>query len=307
MRLEQFEYLMEIYNSKSISIAAENLYVSQPALSKAIKLLENELGVTLLFRTVSGIQLTAEGKLLISAIENIMASVENLKTQAEGIRRAKNTLMEGQFVIYTVPPIMDTFLYSSLKKMEEIFPRVKIATKLIPSEEVPLMAVDNFNDIFLLVNMNNNFDNIMKTVGLDCEILFSDKHSVIVGKGSPLGMKKIVTIEKVLEFEQIFPYNRFNQEKHYMDLVNRKKSLCVRMRTNNVGVITEELARNRFAVHIVHNMVAKRDFSNCDDCIAVPIKDMKSQFFCLYDRKSRNKAVFNEFFSVLRAAKNEML
>ena len=58
MRLEQLQYLVEISNSKSISIASENLYISQPALSRAVKNLEEELGVTLLFRTVDGVRLT---------------------------------------------------------------------------------------------------------------------------------------------------------------------------------------------------------------------------------------------------------
>lgn len=60
MRLEQFESLIEIANSNSISIAAQNLYISQPALSRSIKGLEDELGVPLLSRTVDGVRLTPE-------------------------------------------------------------------------------------------------------------------------------------------------------------------------------------------------------------------------------------------------------
>ena len=62
MRIEQLEYLIEIAKTNSISIAAENLYVSQPSISEAIKKLEGELGIKLLERTKTGSYLTPIGK-----------------------------------------------------------------------------------------------------------------------------------------------------------------------------------------------------------------------------------------------------
>ena len=62
MRLEQLNYLVEITRLRSISRAAETLYISQPALSAAVKSLETELGKTLFKRTNRGIFLTAEGE-----------------------------------------------------------------------------------------------------------------------------------------------------------------------------------------------------------------------------------------------------
>ena len=50
IRLEQLQYLLEISKSRSLTTAAEHLYMTQPALSRAIKALEDELGITLLHR-----------------------------------------------------------------------------------------------------------------------------------------------------------------------------------------------------------------------------------------------------------------
>jgi len=53
----------------NISLAAKKTYTSQPAISKAIKKLEEELNVPLFYRTVSGMELTSYGKELFVYVE----------------------------------------------------------------------------------------------------------------------------------------------------------------------------------------------------------------------------------------------
>ena len=64
MRIEQLEYFLEIARTGSINRAAENLFLTQPGLSSAVKSLEKELGTTLLIRTSSGIDLTKDGQVI---------------------------------------------------------------------------------------------------------------------------------------------------------------------------------------------------------------------------------------------------
>lgn len=83
MRLEQLEFFLAIVRFGSFSMGAENLHVSQPALSKAIKLLEGELGVRLFSRVAGGAALTPEGRELLPLIQDVMGSVATLhKKQA---------------------------------------------------------------------------------------------------------------------------------------------------------------------------------------------------------------------------------
>ncbi|MBP1761344.1 MAG: transcriptional regulator, LysR family [Firmicutes bacterium] len=51
MRLDQLYYFVEVAKTKSISLTAERIYVSQPSITDSIKKLEQELGVTLLTRS----------------------------------------------------------------------------------------------------------------------------------------------------------------------------------------------------------------------------------------------------------------
>lgn len=65
MHLEQLKYIVEVAKTRSISIAAQNLHVSQSTISKAITNLEQELSIHLFTRSRLGAQPTTEGKNII--------------------------------------------------------------------------------------------------------------------------------------------------------------------------------------------------------------------------------------------------
>jgi len=65
-------YVYEVYKEQSFSKAAENLYISQPALSSMIKKIETKIGMPLFDRSTSPIQLTECGKKYIKTAEKIM-------------------------------------------------------------------------------------------------------------------------------------------------------------------------------------------------------------------------------------------
>ena len=72
-------YVYEVYKERSFSKAAENLYISQPALSAMIKKVENKVGMPLFDRSTNPIQLTDCGKRYIKTAEKIMDLDERFK------------------------------------------------------------------------------------------------------------------------------------------------------------------------------------------------------------------------------------
>lgn len=73
-------YLIQISHCQSLSIAAEKLHVSQPALSASIKKLEEQLGVKLLNRTYKGVSLTNEGKNVVELAEKAFDYIQQIET-----------------------------------------------------------------------------------------------------------------------------------------------------------------------------------------------------------------------------------
>ncbi|WP_281893569.1 LysR family transcriptional regulator [Phytohabitans aurantiacus] len=82
MRIEQLEYLAAVTRYGSLRRASERLHVSQPALSEAIRKLEQELGVTLLDRHRSGARISLAGRELLQPIVDVLESVDRLKAAA---------------------------------------------------------------------------------------------------------------------------------------------------------------------------------------------------------------------------------
>lgn len=79
MNLLHLKYAVEIANTKSISRAAENLYMGQPNLSRAIKELEENLHVTIFNRTSKGITVTPEGEEFLQYAKRIISQVDEVE------------------------------------------------------------------------------------------------------------------------------------------------------------------------------------------------------------------------------------
>lgn len=120
--MEQYYNFYMVAEYGSISKAAERLFVSQPAVTKSIKNLENSLGVILFHRTSKGVTLTGEGKILYEHVKLAFTEIhqgekliKKLKDKSLGVVRIgiSNTLCKYYFMPY-------------LKKFHELYPNIKI-------------------------------------------------------------------------------------------------------------------------------------------------------------------------------------
>lgn len=76
MNLLHLKYAVEVAKTNSISKAAENLYMGQPNLSRAIKELEDSLGIVIFSRTSKGISVTADGEEFLQYATRILSQVD---------------------------------------------------------------------------------------------------------------------------------------------------------------------------------------------------------------------------------------
>ena len=80
MNLLHLKYAVEVARTRSITMAAENLYMGQPRLSRAIKELEDSLGIIIFKRTSKGIVPTPEGEIFLSHANRILDEVWEVET-----------------------------------------------------------------------------------------------------------------------------------------------------------------------------------------------------------------------------------
>lgn len=114
MTLQQCRYLTEISKHRSISKAAEALYVTQPTISKAILELEAELGIRILERTNKGVSFTQQGKEALfyarMLLEQADAAVSHFRTNgSEGRERLSISSQHYGFVVEAMSQWMTTF------------------------------------------------------------------------------------------------------------------------------------------------------------------------------------------------------
>ena len=79
MNILYLKYAVEVAKTKSISRAAENLYMGQPNLSRAIKELEESLGITIFARSPQGVKTTPEGEEFLSYAKNILRQIDEVE------------------------------------------------------------------------------------------------------------------------------------------------------------------------------------------------------------------------------------
>lgn len=80
MNLRQLEYFITAAECKNMTEAARKLHMAQPPLSRAIKTLEENLDITLFFRSKKGIQLTDAGRLLYQQTTHLFREIEDIQT-----------------------------------------------------------------------------------------------------------------------------------------------------------------------------------------------------------------------------------
>jgi DNA-binding transcriptional LysR family regulator len=83
MELRQLEYFVAVARHRNFTRAAEELYVTQPALSQQVRRLEAELGLALLSRTPSGVELTPAGADLFERASSILAEVAQARAELD--------------------------------------------------------------------------------------------------------------------------------------------------------------------------------------------------------------------------------
>jgi DNA-binding transcriptional LysR family regulator len=91
MNILHLRYAVEVEKTGSISQAAENLYMAQPNLSKAIKELENSLGITIFRRTSKGVVPTRNGTDLLDYAKNILEQIDEMESRYKNKDKGKQS------------------------------------------------------------------------------------------------------------------------------------------------------------------------------------------------------------------------
>ncbi|MCD7835515.1 MAG: LysR family transcriptional regulator [Lachnospiraceae bacterium] len=132
--ISNFEYVKAFYyvaKTGSVTKAAGELSISQPAVSQAIKQLESGLGVRLIQRASRGIKLTREGSELFSYVEK---GYEEMEKGFERVQKMQS-LELGEIRIGASDMTLQFYLLPYLEKFHELYPQIKVVVTNAPTPE----------------------------------------------------------------------------------------------------------------------------------------------------------------------------
>ena len=161
MELRHLKYFVAVGEELNFTRAAAQLYISQPALSRQIKSLEDELNTILFVRQSDGLKLTEAGKFFLEQAKDILhrsnIAVQSLKTHYI------NT--DEPLVVGYIPTILESFLGEALYKFGVAYPQIPVRfQEMSPSEQVKALRDREIDIAF----MGNPPDDLEQQFAVKC-------------------------------------------------------------------------------------------------------------------------------------------
>lgn len=204
MTLTQLHYIITIAETKSFNKAAEQLYVSQPSLTSAMKELEKELGITLFYRSGRGVTLTNDGTEFLLYAKQIYGQYESvLEKYGKGGSYKKKFGVSTQHYSFVVKAFVDMAKEFDMSKYEFAIRETKTAEVLSDvstmKSEIGVLYLCDFN--------RKSMEKLMKSAGLEFHHLIDCQAYVYIWKNHPLASESSISFAELegypcLSFEQ---------------------------------------------------------------------------------------------------------
>lgn len=261
MNYRQVEVFKAIMDSGSITEAARVLRISQPAISKALKLLEFDLGLQLFIRTTKGIAATDEARALYAEVERTYFGMQNLARFASNLRDRK----QGRLVVTVIPTLSVAWLPMIAARFTLAHPGVTLSLHSGSSAEAVRLVGSGEIDIGIAQIRSEEY-NLARRKLFDLEGL------IVLPGGHPLAAKKEICPEDLAR-EQIVslgPDDEFRRKLvqameaagvRYSSVIDASLALTVCAlveRGLGVGVVDSESARVKSGANLVFRPFAPK-------------------------------------------------
>lgn len=200
MNLLHMKYAVEVAKVGSLNKAAENLLIAAPNVSRSIKELESDIGITIFERTAKGMELTPEGEEFINYAKGILSQIEQVESFY------KNGAPNKQKFSISVPRAC----YISEAFAEFSKSLTKDAAEIFYKETNSQRTIRNIleNDYKLgIIRYAENYDKYFKTMleekGLSYEMVTEFSYSLIMSAENPLAGKDVITFDDLKDFIEI--------------------------------------------------------------------------------------------------------
>lgn len=210
MDIRVLKYFVQVAKHQNFTRAAEHLYISQPALSKMIKKLEAELGVSLFDIRTTGVYLTDYGQELYQRALPLIAEFDSLTNFVEDMQ----TKPVGKLRVGVTPMLATLFMVDIVTEFSNLWPDIKLQITEDGSIALRHALLEGELDLVLCIT-GDEIPNLKDT------ILFEDEMVTVVSISNPLSQYS------ALHFSQLAdqPFNLYSQ---YASLSHQIEAQCIK-------------------------------------------------------------------------------
>lgn len=203
MELRHLKYFLMVSKMKNYTHAAQNLHISQPAVTNAIKHLESEVGVKLLNRNTKRVTLTAQGEVFAERVENIMSQLYESVVE---IKEMTNQIKLG------LPPIIGAYLFPDIfTESKKVFNDFELTITEKGSLATLKMIEQGELDIGIIILPKN-------TASIDCIPLIRDEIKVCLSESHSLSHEAKIDFSMLKKEQIIIMTNEFVHNKIFYEL-----------------------------------------------------------------------------------------
>lgn len=197
MELHQLQYVLEVEKHKSFTKAADEICVTQSALSQQINKLEEELGVKLFERTTRTVLLTSAGREFITYARDILYRVDKARFAMQQYKG----LAGGKLTIGGIGSISSVGLTPMLTSFQSTYPGINLEIITDGSYRLLELLVASKIDIGILIPpVENDINNL-----LDLYPLIDDEFVVVTPIKHPLSSRAVIDLKDLANENFIFP------------------------------------------------------------------------------------------------------
>ena len=200
MNLLHMKYALEVAKSGSINKAAEVLMVAAPNVSRSIKELETDFGITIFERTQNGTKLTPEGEEFINYAKGVLRQIDEIE------RFYKTGAPKKQKFSISVPracyisEAFALFSKSISKEAAEIFYKETNSQRTIHNmtEHDYKLGIIRYAE-----NYDKYFKSMLEEKGFQYELVTEFTYSLIMSADNPLAKKEVITFDDLTDYIEI--------------------------------------------------------------------------------------------------------
>lgn len=287
MRMEYLRYLLEISRHRSISTAAQALYLSQTSLSTTVRRIEDELGFHIFSRTHSGVEITAEGEEALALITEILTRFDKIQ------RLGKLGSAATPAVLLLSPTISDALSIPLSQMFLERLPEGNLEFHIASGDEIGSQIINSKSNIgvtYYSADHLSEYCSIASKYLVEVSVLCRDQFYLLVRNSHPLAGRKQVSIGELnhLNFA-ILPH--FNAQE---DSIAYAKSLGTGNRYttfSSVALLKQAVLQNDMASLLCGYAIHHGSGAYRDQLKAIPLVGTRSKneiAICLLHRNKQS-------------------